>query len=114
MRQASSRRCPSSSSAWTTRPRPPHSTSRRSRRRCPSLATSPRGRLGGLLGLAERSLTARLVGSFFVLSLVIVAALGVIAYLSARSSLEASLYERLQAVADARADGLDRWVDEQR
>jgi len=49
-----------------------------------------------------------------VLSLVIVAALGVVANLSARSSLEASLYERLQAVIDARADGLDRWIDEQR
>ena len=48
------------------------------------------------------------------LSLVIVAALGVVANLSARSSLEASLYERLQAVIDARADGLDRWIDEQR
>jgi hypothetical protein len=42
-----------------------------------------------------------------------VAAVAAVAYVRARSMLETSVYERLEAVADDRATGLDRWIDEQ-
>ena len=73
-------------------------------------------RAGGLRGLrlGSRSLMVRLVGSFLVLSIVMVATVGIVAYLSARSELETSVLERLDAVADQKADSLDRWIDEQR
>jgi signal transduction histidine kinase/ActR/RegA family two-component response regulator len=63
--------------------------------------------------LAGRTLMGRLVLSFLVLSVLMVTAVGVIAFLRARDSLESSVYDRLAAVADAKSEALDRWVDEQ-
>jgi signal transduction histidine kinase/ActR/RegA family two-component response regulator len=62
---------------------------------------------------ARHTLMGRLVRSFLVLSVLMVAAVGVIAFLRARDSLESSVYDRLGAVADAKAEALDRWIDEQ-
>jgi signal transduction histidine kinase/CheY-like chemotaxis protein len=63
--------------------------------------------------LARNTLMGRLVRSFLVLSVLMVAAVGVIAFLRARDSLESSVYDRLAAVADAKTEALDRWIDEQ-
>jgi signal transduction histidine kinase len=62
----------------------------------------------------NRSLTARLTGTFFVLSLLAVILAGGLAYMQARKTLTESVYERLQAVATLKEDGLNRWVDKQR
>jgi PAS domain S-box-containing protein len=67
-----------------------------------------------VLELPQRSLMARLVGSFLVLSIITVAIVGLVAYLLARSSLQDSVFERLDAAVALKADALDRWVDEQR
>jgi adenylate cyclase len=61
----------------------------------------------------SRSLTARLVGTFLVISVLMVALVGFEAFRYARFALEASAYDRLSAVADARTDALDRWIAEQ-
>ena len=66
-----------------------------------------------LLAPFRRSLRARLVASFLALSTVTVLLVGTIVYARATGDLTASVYERLQAVADIKADALDRWVDEQ-
>jgi len=66
-----------------------------------------------VLHRARRSLTARLVISFLVLSVVMVATVGLLASIRARSSLQTSIYDRLNAVADAKSDALDRWIAEQ-
>jgi signal transduction histidine kinase/ActR/RegA family two-component response regulator len=63
--------------------------------------------------LARRTLMGRLVRSFLVLSVLMVAAVGVIAFLLARDSLESSVHDRLGAVADAKTEALDRWIDDQ-
>jgi signal transduction histidine kinase/ActR/RegA family two-component response regulator len=63
--------------------------------------------------LGRHTLMGRLVRSFLVLSVLMVAAVGVIAFLRARDSLESSVYDRLGAVADAKTEALDRWIDEQ-
>ena len=57
---------------------------------------------------------ARLVLTFLVLSLLMVAVVGTASYLRARSSLEAQVFDRLDAAAQLKADSLDRWLDEQR
>jgi signal transduction histidine kinase/HAMP domain-containing protein/ActR/RegA family two-component response regulator len=57
---------------------------------------------------------ARLVLSFLALSLVMVAVVGVVSYLRARDSLETSVFDRLSAAEQLKADSLDRWIDEQR
>ncbi len=56
---------------------------------------------------------ARLVGSFVVLSIVIVAILGYITYDRAKVALQSSVYLRLGAVADAKTAALDNWVADQ-
>ena len=56
---------------------------------------------------------ARLVGSFLVLSIVMVAVVCVVTYYRAKSSLESSVYARLGAVADAKTSALDNWVADQ-
>ncbi|MFL5768456.1 MAG: response regulator [Chloroflexota bacterium] len=61
----------------------------------------------------RRSLRARLVGSFLLLSTITVVVVGAIAYVRATADLTDSLYDRLDAVAGIKADALDRWVDEQ-
>ena len=56
---------------------------------------------------------ARLVGSFLVLSIVMVAIVCVVTYYRAKASLESSVYARLGAVADAKTGALDSWVADQ-
>src|SRR5882672_2485026 len=61
-----------------------------------------------------RSLMAKLVLTFLALSLLMVGIVGTISYLRARSSLEAQVFDRLEAAEQLKADSLDRWIDEQR
>ncbi len=62
----------------------------------------------------NRSLRARLVGTFLLLSGVTVAVVGVVVYARATDDLTRSAFDRLEAVAEVKADSLDRWIDEQR
>src|SRR3990172_12495326 len=99
----------SSSSARTTRPRRAGSTCRPSSRGCDEVsAPEARTRRG------RRSLMVRLVVSFLVLSVLTVAVVGVVAYQRARSSLQGTVFDRLDAAAEGKAASLDRWIDEQR
>jgi signal transduction histidine kinase/HAMP domain-containing protein/ActR/RegA family two-component response regulator len=56
----------------------------------------------------------RLVGSFLVLSVLMVAAVGVLAYLRARSTLQSSVYARLDAAVQQKSGAVDSWLDDQR
>jgi len=62
----------------------------------------------------SKSLTGRLTGTFFILSLLAVILAGGLAYAEARKSLTLSVYERLEAAAALREDSLNQWMDEQR
>jgi signal transduction histidine kinase/ActR/RegA family two-component response regulator len=62
----------------------------------------------------DRGLLARLVLTFLALSLLMVAIVGVISYVRARDSLKTSVFDRLGAAEQLKADSIDRWVDEQR
>ncbi len=62
----------------------------------------------------NRSLRARLVGHFLLLSLLIVTLAGYLAYFGARRALEQSVFERLSAVASNEEDQLRGWVESQR
>ncbi len=61
-----------------------------------------------------RSLMAKLVATFLVLSVVMVAAVAVLATQRARDSLEESVYGRLGAAQDLTRQSLVRWIEEQR
>ncbi|MDD1693845.1 MAG: PAS domain-containing protein [Methanoregula sp.] len=65
------------------------------------------------LTFLKRSLTARLICSFLLLSLLIVSLVGLIAYFQATQTLTNSVYDRLNAVATLKENGLDNWVDDQ-
>ena len=56
----------------------------------------------------------RLVGSFLVLSVLMVMAVGVLAYLRARSTLQSSLYARLDAAVSQKSGAVNSWLDDQR
>ena len=56
----------------------------------------------------------RLVASFLVLSVLTVAIVGFVAYQRARTSLQGTVFDRLDAAAEGKAASLDRWIDEQR
>jgi signal transduction histidine kinase/CheY-like chemotaxis protein/HAMP domain-containing protein len=56
----------------------------------------------------------RLVGSFLILSVIMVAAVGALAYERARSTLQASIYERLDAALEQKASAVNSWIDDQR
>ncbi len=62
----------------------------------------------------KKSLVARLVGYFLLLSLVTVSLVGYVAYTRAREALKQSVFDRLQAVASLKEDELNRWADDQR
>ncbi len=62
----------------------------------------------------RKSLMARLVLSFLVLSVLMVAVVGVVAYQRARASIQGTVFDRLDAASELKADSLDRWIDEQR
>lgn len=57
---------------------------------------------------------ARLVSYFLLVSLLTVGLVGYVAYVRATEALKQSVFDRLQAVATLKEDGLNRWVDEQR
>jgi signal transduction histidine kinase/HAMP domain-containing protein/ActR/RegA family two-component response regulator len=57
---------------------------------------------------------ARLVLTFLALSLLMVGVVGVVSYTRARDSLKTSVFDRLTAAEQLKADSLDRWIDEQR
>jgi PAS domain S-box-containing protein len=63
---------------------------------------------------SRRSLVARLVLTFLILSVVMVGIVGTVSYIRARDALRDSAFARLETAADQKADSLDRWVDEQR
>ncbi len=57
---------------------------------------------------------ARLVSYFLLLALPTVALVGYMAYFQATDTLKQSVFERLNAVATLKEDGLNRWVEDQR
>ncbi len=61
----------------------------------------------------RRSLRARLVAYFLLLSTVTVLVVGAVVYLRATGDLTAGVYDRLDAVASVKSDSLERWIDEQ-
>ena len=65
------------------------------------------------MGIFGRSLMARLVGSFLVLSILMVAIVCVVTFYRAKATLESSVYARLGAVADAKTGALNSWVADQ-
>jgi signal transduction histidine kinase len=62
----------------------------------------------------KQNLMARLVGYFLLLSLLTVGLAVYLAYFRAAEDLQASIFDRLGAVAVLKENGLNRWVDEQR
>jgi len=62
----------------------------------------------------KKSLIARLVGFFLLLSVITVSAVGYAAFLRARESLKQSVFDRLETVATLKEDELNRWTDDQR
>ncbi|MBI1876816.1 MAG: HAMP domain-containing protein [Chloroflexi bacterium] len=61
----------------------------------------------------KKSLMARLVSYFLLLSLATVGLVGFIAFFQAREALKASVFNRLNAVATLKEDELNRWVNDQ-
>jgi hypothetical protein len=61
----------------------------------------------------RRNLTARLICTFLLFSLLIVSLVGSIAYFQATQSLTVSVYNRLDAVATIKEDMLNNWVEDQ-
>ncbi|MBI2763236.1 MAG: response regulator [Chloroflexi bacterium] len=61
----------------------------------------------------RRSLRARLVAYFLLLSTVTVLVVGAVVYVRATGDLTNAIYDRLDAVAALKADALGRWIDEQ-
>ena len=66
------------------------------------------------LRLPRRGLMVRLVGSFLVLSVLMVSAVSALAYVRARSSLQSSIYDRLDAAAAQKSGAIGSWIDDQR
>jgi len=62
----------------------------------------------------NRSLMARLVSYFLLVSLLSVCLVGYVTYVRATETLKKSIFDRLQAVATLKEDVLNHWVDEQR
>ncbi len=62
----------------------------------------------------KKSLMARLVGYYLLLSLVTVSLVGVVAFMRAREALKQSIFNRLEAVSTLKEDVLNRWIDDQR
>jgi hypothetical protein len=62
----------------------------------------------------RRSLRARLVGYFLLLSLLTVAIIGVVVNVRATDDLRAAAVDHLSTAADSRASAVQRWLEEQR
>ena len=58
----------------------------------------------------QKSLRIRLITYFFLLSLIPITLVGVVAYFLARSILEQSVFEQLNAITSTKEEELDRWV----
>ena len=67
-----------------------------------------------ILRLWNKRLTARLAGTFFLLTLLAISLVGLLVYNEARRSLTESVFDRLRAVAVTKEESLKRWSDEQR
>ncbi len=61
----------------------------------------------------RRSLRARLVGSFLVLSLLTVGVIGYVVNVRATDDLRTAVLDQLNTAADARVSVVERWLDEQ-
>jgi signal transduction histidine kinase/DNA-binding response OmpR family regulator len=68
---------------------------------------------GSIVWPWRRSLRARLIAYFLLLSTVTVLVVGAIVYVRATGDLTTAVYDRLSAVAAVKADAIGRWVDEQ-
>ena len=66
------------------------------------------------LRLPRRGLMVRLVGSFLILSVLMVAAVSALAYVRARSSLQSSIYDRLDAAVAQKSGAIGSWTDDER
>ncbi len=66
------------------------------------------------MGFWKKSLMARLVGYFLILSLATAGLVGYAVYVRATSDLEQSVIDRLEAVASLKEDALSRWANDQR
>jgi hypothetical protein len=66
-----------------------------------------------LFGPVRRSLRAKLVAYFLLLSTVTVLVVGSIVYVRATGDLTSSVYDRLGAVSALKASQLNSWIDEQ-
>jgi len=62
----------------------------------------------------KKSLMARLVGYYLLLSLLTVGLVGIVAFTQARETLKQSIFNRLDAVSTLKEDLLNRWIDDQR
>jgi PAS domain S-box-containing protein len=67
----------------------------------------------GIVWPWRRSLRARLIAYFLLLSTVTVLIVGGVVFFRATDDLTNGIYDRLDAVAAIKADALDRWIDEQ-
>lgn len=56
---------------------------------------------------------ARLVTSFLILSVLMVAVVGIAAYDRSKASLREGVFDRLEAASQLKADSIDQWIDEQ-
>jgi PAS domain S-box-containing protein len=65
-------------------------------------------------GLLRRSLRARLVAYFLLLSALTLTVVAAAVYARATSDLTTSVFDRLTAVADVKSEALDGWIDDQR
>ncbi|NJP05370.1 MAG: hypothetical protein HC837_06975 [Chloroflexaceae bacterium] len=61
----------------------------------------------------NKSLMARLVLSFLLLSVAMVSLVGTVAFLQARDTLKQAAFERLQVVLELKEAELNRWVNQQ-
>lgn len=61
----------------------------------------------------NRSLLARLISSFLLLSLVVTGVAGIVAFIQATNTLEQSVVERLHIAAQAHQDELNLWINTQ-
>jgi signal transduction histidine kinase/CheY-like chemotaxis protein len=61
----------------------------------------------------NNSLRTKIVCYFLLISLIVLSLVGVAAYIQATEMLKQSVFDRLDAVATMKEDGLNRWIDDQ-
>ena len=66
------------------------------------------------MAFIRKSLMARLVGCFLLLSLISVGLTGYLVYIQATDALKISVFERLESIAAFKADAFNRWIDDRR